>query len=579
MESTPPPPPRPTPPDEEYFEEGFKDRLMPWLIGVTVLVLIGVAVVFGGRPALRHYKVRKALVKVEETEPMLASGDLAGAAPNVRLVLALAPMEPRVWRLAARYCVLTGSPDGIDYWERLSTEPGFSDPERLEFVTYALRMGRHDLAERQVKELLRQPAPGTDAWRLAVRTSRERGDRRLLLDRSRGWLREAPESEEVQWTLGDVLVDFTEAEAQAEGKSMLWSMAFGKGPYATPALVSLMKVRELGRGELDALRRAAEERLLSPALVARLQVRLDPEQPEPAIRRLVEACVGTTNLLHRREAVVYLADTGRVKEALELLPKGLARGDSRLHMARLQALLEVGRLEEAKVELGELTEEDDLEAHLRRCLEAQVAVKEDQNARAATLLREAIRACRGLPVPLQFVAIYSEQLGFPRVALEAHEKLAEWPPMATESTRQLLRLAMRLDEPIAARDALRRGVRARLDDESLRVGLAYLEALTDARRAADHLADVRTILGKQPADEFTRATLALIQWRLGDLPGALGTMEEGGVDWERAPARCRAIQAALLGANLQREPARRIAREIGSEPMLTLEKQLFHEWR
>jgi hypothetical protein len=548
-------------------------------MGVLIVVGIGLGIWLGGKPAYRYYKVRKALAKVAETEPMLASGDAVGASPNVRLVLALAPMEPRVWRLAARYCALVDNPEGIDYWDRLSAEPGFSASERLEMVTYLLRMGRHDLAEREVKKLVGESAPGDEAWRLAIRTSRERGDRIALLGRSRGWLQESPGLEEAQWMLGDVLLDFVEAPAQAEGKSMLWTMAFGKGPFATPALVSLLKVRELGRGELDVLRRTAEERQLSPALVARLAVRMDPGQAAVAIRRLVERCVGTTNVMHRREAVVFLADTGRLKESLELLPKEVVRGDSRLHMARLQALLELGEVATAKLELGELTETDGLESHLRRCLEAQVALKEGQNTRVSTLLGEAVQACRGVPASLQFVAVYAEQLGFPKVALDAHAKLVEWPPMATESSRQMFRLALRLDEPILARDALRRGLRARLDDESLRVGLAYLDALTEGRRAGDHLVEMRGILVRNPGDAFTRATLALVQWRLGDLQGAMGTMEEGGVDWDRASARCRAVQAALLGANLQREAARRVAREIESESLMTLERELFSEWR
>jgi hypothetical protein len=571
-------PPGP-PPAEDYEDDEFKDHAGPWLRLIGVLVVLVIAGVLWGRPAYQAYKTHRALEKVAAFEGALAAGDFKTVAPQVRLALGLAPMEPAVWRFAARYCAGIDSPEGVDYWQRLSQEPEFPAGDRLEFARYAIRMGRLDLADGQLLELLKGTDPGEEVWRLGVRVSRERGEKARMLQRARDWVRAAPALDEAQWTLGGVLLEFAEAEAQAEAKSILWTMAFGKGAFSAPALTILPGVKELSRGELDALRREAEGRSLSPAFVTGLRVRMDPSEPMPAIRRLVDQCIGTTNLVHRREAVVYLADHGYLREALELLPREIADTDERLRSARLQALLELDRLEEARVELEGLAHEEMLERHLRRCLEAQLAVKMGQNPRAGILLGEALTACKGRPAAVQLTATYAERLGFPKVALDAYTQLGDWPPAAVESSRQVFRLALLLDQPLAARDALHRCLRARPDDAALRVGAAYLDLLTDPRRAGDRLVEIESILAANPADEFTRATVALAHWRKGNLQAALATMEEGGVDWERSASRCRAIHAALLGANLQREAARRVARDVDETQLMSVEKELIAEWR
>jgi hypothetical protein len=56
-------------------------------------------------------------------------------------------------------------------------------------------------------------------------------------------------------------------------------------------------------------------------------------------------------------------------------------------------------------------------------------------------------------------------------------------------------------------------------------------------------------------------------------------MEEGEVDWEKAEPRCRAVRAAILGANLQREAARQIVRTLDVDRLMSAERMLVEEWR
>lgn len=83
----------------------------------------------------------------------------------------------------------------------------------------------------------------------------------------------------------------------------------------------------------------------------------------------------------------------------------------------------------------------------------------------------------------------------------------------------------------------------------------------------------------RPDDISLRAALALARLRRGEAGLALSTIEEGLTDAESMPVRCRVAYAAILGANEQREAARRIARTLPKGTLRENAEALVEPWR
>ncbi len=562
----------------EEDDDAFKDRLIPWLRALVLLIALGIGGFLWGKPLYAAYKVHRGLAKVPAIESAMKSGDFNAASIDMRMALVLAPGEPEVWRLAARFCAATGSPDGLGYWERLADTPDFSREERLEFVEYAHRMGRVDLVAKHLTVLLADKEVPPRIWRLAVGHLRGRGEVLQAVAAARSWLERDPLNEEAQFGLGETALQHPDMAVRKEGRGLLWTLAVGKGAMARPAIGVLVQQADLNRGELEVLYRSAEGLDATPTLLTSLRLRLDPERRAELLAGLVRSC-NTTNLTVRREGVAFLADQNELALSLELMPSEVARTDARLRGARLQALLDVGRVEDAKRELGELNSQESLDLHLRHCLEARIEVAAGRTEHAATLLRQAVDAAGNKAEALRFCGVYAERLGFDRVSLLAYQRLAEAPGATVPAGRNVLRLALKLDETREAQVALRRVSRFLPADEPFLVGSVYLDLLVGERTALDRLPELEKVLTNRPKDPFTVATVAFARWRAGRLPAALEALDQSGVDWEKAEPRCQVVRAAILGANLQREAARRLVRDVDWNRLLSAERQLVQEWR
>jgi hypothetical protein len=562
----------------DELEVEYRDHARPWIVLGLAIVAVAAVLYYGGRPAYRAYKDQKALRRVAAVEAALKSGHPELAAPDVRLALALAPALPEVWRAAGQFCARVGSDDGVAYWERLSASPECTDEDRMEFAEYAHRLGRVDIVARQLDHLGKLPKQEARFWRLAIEHLRGRDESERAVQAGRRWLALEPTNEEAQFALGSALLVHPEVGSRAEGHGLLWGLALGSGPWARSAVSEFISYGELSRGELETLYRSGERLGAKPTVLAGLRLRISPDQREKVLDELIRVSSGT-NVILRREAVAFLADRNELAKALDLMPSAAVASDIALRSARIQALLDLGRVEDADQEMATVGDSLSVEPHLRLCLEAQVAVKSDKREQAARLLRQAVEASGRASGPLRFCAFYAERLGFPKESIAAWQKLADHPPITVHACRQVLRLAMASDNLVEAQVALRRASRFLPDDSAFLVGSVYLDLLVGERSGQDRLANVEEVLATRPRDAFTRATVALGRWRAGNLPGAVAMFEEGGVDWEKAEPRCRAIHAAIRGANLQREAARQIVRTLDVDRLLSAERMLVEEWR
>lgn len=554
------------------------DPARRWLWLTILAVALAVAGFMGARPAYRAYKTRKGLALAKKAQADIEARRWTNAANGVRLALATAPAEPEVWRLAGRFSAALGDPRGLQYWENLVAATNASASDRLEFAEFAMRVGRVDHVARQLSKLLAADTPDPRAWRLAVRHYIAEGRTAEATAAARRWGALEPGSEEAQCALGEALLRDPRETVRKEGQALLLGLAMGEGRQAQTAFAALASSPALGRGEVDVLVRVGERRGDSPAVVTALKLRTAPERRGELLRELVRQA-GGTNLSHRRDAVAFLSDQGEVGLALELMPADVVVGDPRLRAARVQALMEAGRWEEAEVELAAGAKDSGFESHLPHLLQAQVEVRRGHRDQAQAHLVQAVDAAPPGSGAARVCAVYAERLGFPRVALSAYRKVAVNPAATIDAGRNVLRLAMALDDAREAQSVLAKVSRQLSGDAGFLVGSVYLDLLLQVPNAAERLPEVERVLALKPGDAFIRATVALGRWRKGDLPAALQVMEEGEVDWDKGVARARAVRVAILAANHQREAARRIARDLDMGALLAEERALVAEWK
>jgi hypothetical protein len=243
--------------------------------------------------------------------------------------------------------------------------------------------------------------------------------------------------------------------------------------------------------------------------------------------------------------------------------------------ARLQALLEKNRLTEVQPYLE--MDNPPVEIYMLHCLQALAAQKAGRPQLVLGHFESALAACTNQPAKLHFVAGYAERIGQPRAAVAAYERLMRWPPLTLTAGKEIMRLLGPLDDAKASREVLRRLEQFLPGDESLFLASAYFGFLL-----REHLPNARATLAQSvkdhPANALYRTVLALGELQEGNAPKALSLVEGIEVDWTQAEPRMKAIYAAVLGANQQREAARQMARRIDLTALRSEEKELIKEW-
>ena len=92
------------------------------------------------------------------------------------------------------------------------------------------------------------------------------------------------------------------------------------------------------------------------------------------------------------------------------------------------------------------------------------------------------------------------------------------------------------------------------------------------------MATMDRLMTTHPDQPEWRFGLALAKWRKGDAATALNLLEESAPAWDRLEPRWQVVYVVLLGANRQREAARRFARQIPLERLRLQEKALLTGW-
>ncbi|MFM7103013.1 MAG: hypothetical protein ACKO3N_17810, partial [Verrucomicrobiota bacterium] len=485
-----------------------------WFRWFLALAVVAVALGFTAKPAYRAVRQRRVERILSETEAALGARRYPEVVKSLRLLQSLAPGHPRLLRLAARFCSQTRQAAGLTYWNLLASVEPLTLDESLQYLELAVLYRRTDVAGAQLTALLKTNDHDPRILRLGVALWRGQPDLAGAAWLARRWLDRRPEDEEAQFQLGDLLVRLTNAPAgRPEGRRLLFSLAAGSGAWRDAALASLVDDPGLTRAENDQVRRLLGNRPGTETLAAELQLKADPSARPAIVGNLVEQLRAGTNALELARGVAWLAERQQLDAVLALLTPERVKGQPRLLTARLQALLENQRENEALAVLD--AGDPDLEPHLAHCLRAYSAIRRRRLPEVAGHFDRAVQASTNDPTRLAFIARYAEATGQPAPALAAAQQLLRFPATQVEAARTVLRLATRLDDLQAARDAARDLADILPGDGSVQILALYLDLLLEKTLSPGRRTELEEWVRARQGPPLGWAAVALARLRAG----------------------------------------------------------------
>ncbi|MBL9139706.1 MAG: hypothetical protein JNK85_27805 [Verrucomicrobiales bacterium] len=569
-----------TNPEELRKEFERSHRRVRW-IAIVVLVVGASIVIPTARPAWQTIKNWRASQFLREAETLLADQQVALAFERARAAIQLVPQRPDAMRLNARILASIGSESSLLIWKRL-VEAGQASVEDLEtFLETALIFDRTDLAESLIQPLTAQPTPSDRNCRLIALYQLQTGKPSLALPRARAAYQRAPSNPTNALLFASILSTDPSPDARQEARRILWTLATSGSSQDIEALFRLTQPSLGERADRERVveilsqrsnRKAAEEVLLTEARILLSPADASTLAAEALTRMPREDWEHLTLL---SEAFARL---GRYEEVLRLTASGKSFVNRRLFLARYEALLALGKPDEAYRHL--LHTEAPLpafELELARIRGAQEAG--DMKGRDAHL-QSLLDIAADHPVRIRKVAALAESSTTPgatRVATEAWSRLAARSEAgARDAYRRLQRLADRQGDTWTARDFAKKAARIQTNDANLRLEIARYDLLLGddlerALRVAEEVAKSRT------NDLSARAIAALGQLRLGHPENARHLLDRLVLP-DAPPADTLAIVVATLGSNGLESRARDLARQIPMNSLRPEERELIRPW-
>lgn len=554
----------------------IRDTTRRFVILLAVLGLLALVGLLGGKPVYRWFKTQRALSMVEQGEAAIANGDWDTTGRMVQTSLKLAPNSPEVLRLAARYCTQKTLAQGLNYWQSVEAMTGLTLDDQYDYARLSLSLGRTDLSANLLTALIVTNQSDPKVLRLVTMHSTAVGNLPDAVRSARAWLRAATTDPDAELTLGGLLFGSAEPQERREGRGLLWGLALGGSQHRWIAVETLAASPELSRGENQVLLNLVENNTNQLATAFALRVKLHPDRKAELIDQMIAEVVADGSPRQLAVAAAWLADNGEIRRVLDVLPLKVAEKQPTLMTARLQALMELGEMEEVKRFLEMDTSK--VETFLLHCLRAYAAQQENKPQLVAGHFESALAAADRQPARLRFVAGYAERIGQPQAAIAAYRRLMNWPPATVDAGKRILQLATQLNDTRAVRDTIRQLAAFMPGERGIAMSNAYLGALLNDVTARSK-ADLLRFADREPMDPELAFVLAFVEWRLGEAPQALSRLESLKPEWLRAEPRRQVVYAAVLGANDQREAARRLARTVEVTTLRPEEVELVKQWR
>jgi tetratricopeptide (TPR) repeat protein len=534
--------------------------------------LYGIASLF--YPAAKGFRAKWL---AEDAEKALAEGHLDDAHKAIRSAIRMAPHEPGVVRATARFASKARNPEAFKYWLELVQTLSATKQDKIELVEAALAMDRLDLAQQFLQELLKNDPRDRQVLRLSAIEQAEFQNYPKAIEAAQLVLSLDPNSERDQIALARLEYKHGTPVERASGKSLLWSIALGKTASSVDAMGALLQGGTLTPAELEILllRLQAEktQTLAQRILAGSMEFRLHPDRAQALFERLF-AGFETATTPEKSDLARWGLKQTPAQLADFLTPDRIGTNRTLLTI-KAEALADTRRWELLEPLVTNPT--NAFEVTGRAWLRARLALAQGQREAARTLLLEGINFPQPDPRALILLAQTAEAAGFAGDALHSWERLAENPVLLVQASREVMRLSAATGDLPAARRVIQHLNDYMPGDDSLAGERAILDALY-----GDNLPHALTLLSslvkKRPEMTVWRHGLALAKFKNGEPQSALALIEDTRFEWKDSSPRSQAIYVAVLGANGQRETARRFARQIALEKLRDAERQLVDPW-
>jgi tetratricopeptide (TPR) repeat protein len=575
--------------EAERGARGRRDKSFWWLIGIVLMGALGLAAVPVAKkvyPMIKDARGRKLAVEIQQ---LLDERKYEAASGKVRNAITMAPREPKVIRVTARFCTVAGlTGEALKYWQTLLQTPEATDQDRYDYIETAVANNRLDLSRPVLAQMLEKTPNDRSLLKLLIRQHAALKDFTRAVAAARYLMSLDPFDQHAQFLLGTLLTGSPQERERGEGRRLLWSLAISPGERSMEALDYLSDDPTLTAAESDQLIRrlegmdfstnapatAALAKLQTSMRAADLRLRFKPERRA----ELVESILGNSATKDTNVSVKLMVGNWLLRQDPARIAQWLSADTVGTNLAlvslRAQGLAEAGRWDD----LAPLLEPDGgLDPALSTFLKGRSAVAKNQLAEAESSFRTTIELLDKDVRLMPTIGRTAEQAGLTNVAMIAWERALSEPRLAMDAARQLIRLARPLDDLTTMRRAVQRMSDFFATDESFAGERALLDLLfsEDLVRSTSVL---QQLVKNRPDNMTWKAGLALAHLRAQDPQKALSVFEETTIDFAGLAPRAQAIYVATLGQNQQREAARRFVRRMDLTQLKLQERELVRPW-
>lgn len=539
------------------YEEHAELRRRRWLkVYLPILLVVTLALVFGGRPAWRSVKSFQARRIAAEAKALMEAGKFEEARNRGVDAYMLAFVEPAVVRVNAQIRSRRGrGNEAMHFWRELEKLNALTVDDRRDYAASALSAGDLESAARMVEAINAsgQPPKPIDAL-LNAQVAGGRSD----YPKAQEWARKvvAPDSqnnERERYLAAMLLISMQDPEGRAIGLRQVTALARTQHEVALEALVF-----EARRGRTG----SSAEGLNSQEIIQRLEshpkaepvhkllaldvrARVDPLRKEEFIQQAIREYGKPENKEALAKLIVWLNEKREHERVLQLVTFDRSLGSSELFLGRLDALGALDRWNEVRQALE--SQRFPLDPIIQELYLARALAQMGDKVASENRWLKARQATNGATEKLMLVARYAERAGNLGAAEAAYRQAAETSPEVRPLQETLLRFLSEHGDTPKIHRQIRAMLRIWPQDPALQNDDAYLSALRN-ESLESALATSERLVAAAPTSLPHRTTLALARLRLGRNADALQTFRNLNIPEGVAVPNTRLVHALALHA-------------------------------
>jgi hypothetical protein len=573
-----------------------------WIITISVLLLIAIGAIFGGKPVAHALKAWQARRHAREAFALIENEQWNDARKEATAAYQLWPDEPEAIRAVARFLSRTRQAQALEFWDKLEKEKRLTRDDLVDEASIALIAGDDPRAKRAIAALLggefgapkpvdhlleaqlavRQGAPieAHDALQKifddAAATSREKLQAALLQVAISGgteaWRDEA-------WTRLRKIAD----EKDAAGLDALTALA--------QTLITQEKVPESFPINPTELAEKIEAHSLARAqqklLAIDLRIREQKEKRDDLIAQAVDRWKNGEPE-EMAALATWLNGKNEYQRVLDAIPREKAVLSRDLFLQYLDALGGLGRWQEIR----DLLNRDvfPLDQVVQKMYLARCNAQLGEKAASENNWQRAFEAARGDPSKLLILASYAEKNGALEIAGAAYDEATAEAPKLRAAHQGRLRLAQATNDTKKIHDVLAEMLTNWPNDPAVQNDEAYTRLLLQSQRSEDgsrrtedgeqrpEIESIEQLAAKlvqrEPLSLPHRTLLALARLKLGKFSDAMDAYSNIQASRGALTPSALAVHAAVLAANGRPDDAASEVRDIDPKRLLPEEAAL-----